>query len=96
MDVQTVFHHESSSIFTKSTISVMAQYLDMIDDFLRTPGKIDEIFTLIETKTKIQRKFVGLGVSIVAAMLVLTTLAPLVVNLVAFTYPAFKSIKETV
>ena len=72
----------------------MSQYLDMIDNFLRTPGKIDEICTLIEQKTKVQRKFIGLGLTVLTAGLVLTTLAPLVVNLVAFAYPAFKSIKE--
>ena len=66
----------------------MSQYLDMIDNFLRTPGKIDEICTLIEQKTKVQRKFIGLGLTVLTAGLVLTTLAPLVVNLVAFAYPA--------
>ena len=72
----------------------MAAYLEKIDDVLRTPGRIDEIATLIETKTKVQRKYIGLGVVIIAMGLILTTLAPLVVNIIAFAYPAYKSIKE--
>merc|ERR1711937_717073 len=59
----------------------------------RTPGKIDEIATLLEQKTKVQRKHLGLGALVIGMGLVLTTLAPLVVNLLAFAYPAFKSIK---
>ena len=71
----------------------MAGYLEKIDEALRTPGKIDEIATLLEQKTKVQRKHLGLGALIIGMGLVLTTLAPLVVNILAFAYPAFKSIK---
>lgn len=72
-----------------------AAYLAQLDEALRTPGRIDEIATLIETKTKIQRKYLGLGLVVIAMGLVLTTLAPLVVNIIAFIYPAYKSIKES-
>ena len=71
----------------------MSSYLEEIDAALRTPGKIDEIATLLEQKTKVQRKHLGLGAGLIAMGLVLTTLAPLVVNVLAFAYPAFKSIK---
>ena len=71
----------------------MAGYLEKIDEALRTPGKIDEIATLLEQKTKVQRKHLGLGALVIGMGLVLTTLAPLVVNVLAFAYPAFKSIK---
>jgi len=76
-----------------SNRSNMAAYIEKIDEALRTPGKVDEIATLIETKTKIQRKYLGLGVGFIAMGLILTTLAPLVVNIIAFLYPAYKSIK---
>merc|ERR1712047_143138 len=56
-------------------------------------NQIDEIFTAIEQKTKVQRKFIGLGGVFIAMGLIMTTLAPLVVNVIAFAYPAFKSIK---
>jgi len=71
----------------------MAAYLTKLDEYLRTPGHIDQTFTLIEEKAKIQRKYVGLGVAIIAMGLIFSTLAPLVVNLIAFLYPAYKSIK---
>ena len=71
----------------------MAAYLEKLDDALRTPGRVDEIATLIEQKTKVQRKYIGLGAVCIAMGLILTTLAPLVVNIIAFAYPAFKSIK---
>jgi|ERR1711990_989619 len=71
----------------------MAAYLEKLDEALRTPGRVDEIATLIEQKTKVQRKYIGLGIVCVAMGLILTTLAPLVVNIIAFAYPAFKSIK---
>merc|ERR1712235_153023 len=66
------------SVYTK-----MASYLE----------KIDEIATLLEQKTKVQRKHLGLGAVVIGMGLVLTALAPLVVNVLAFAYPAFKSIK---
>ena len=71
----------------------MAAYLQKIDDYLRTPGPVNDYCTLIEEKTKVQRKYIGLGVGILAMGLVFSTLAPLVVNLIAFIYPAYKSIK---
>ena len=71
----------------------MAAYLTKLDEYLRTPGPIDQTFTTIEEKTKIQRKYIGLGVGIIAMGLIFSTLAPLVVNLIAFIYPAYKSIK---
>ena len=74
----------------------MASHLEKIDEALRTPGKIDEIATLLEQKTKVQRKHLGLGAVVIGMGLVLTTLAPLVVNVLAFAYPAFKSIKVNI
>merc|ERR1712221_30816 len=71
----------------------MAAYLAKIDAYLRTPGPINDTCTLIEEKTKVQRKYIGLGVGIITMGLVFSTLAPLVVNLIAFIYPAYKSIK---
>ena len=71
----------------------MAAYLEQLDASLRAPGPVDDIFTQIETKTKVQRKYIGLGIGFIAMGLVLTTVAPLVVNIIAFTYPAYKSIK---
>ena len=71
----------------------MAAYLVKIDEFLRTPGPIDNICSLIEEKTKVQRKYVGIGVGIITMGLIFSTFAPLVVNLIAFVYPAYKSIK---
>merc|ERR1712189_120073 len=65
----------------------------MGDAYLRTPGPINDTCTLIEEKTKVQRKYIGLGVGIITMGLVFSTLAPLVVNLIAFIYPAYKSIK---
>ena len=71
----------------------MAAYLVKIDEFLRTPGPIDNTCSLIEEKTKIQRKYIGIGVGIITMGLIFSTFAPLVVNLIAFVYPAYKSIK---
>ena len=71
----------------------MAAYLVKIDEFLRTPGPIDNTCSLIEEKTKIQRKYIGVGVGIITMGLIFSTFAPLVVNLIAFVYPAYKSIK---
>jgi len=71
----------------------MAAYIAKIDAYLRTPGPINDYCTLIEEKTKVQRKYIGLGGCIITMGLVFSTLAPLVVNLIAFIYPAYKSIK---
>merc|ERR1712002_279839 len=53
----------------------------------------DNTCSLIEEKTKIQRKYIGIGVGIITMGLIFSTWAPLVVNLIAFIYPAYKSIK---
>jgi len=71
----------------------MATYLAQIDAYLRTPGPIDNTCKLIEEKTKVQRKYIGLAGAVIVMGLVFSTLAPLVVNLIAFVYPAYKSIK---
>ena len=71
----------------------MAAYLVKIDEYLRTPGPIDNTCSLIEEKTKIQRKYIGVGIGIITMGLIFSTFAPLVVNLIAFVYPAYKSIK---
>merc|ERR1711951_175685 len=71
----------------------MAAYIAKIDAYLRTPGPINDYCTLIEEKTKVQRKYIGLGGCIITMGLVFSTLAPLVVNLIAFIYLAYKSIK---
>ena len=39
----------------------MAAYIAKIDAYLRTPGPINDYCTLIEEKTKVQRKYIGLG-----------------------------------
>ena len=51
------------------------------------------IFDTIEEKTKIGRKYIATAVAILVVWLALGLLAPLVVNIVAFTYPAIQSIK---
>lgn len=71
----------------------MSNYIAKLDEILHQNGKIDEICTLIETKTKIQRKYLAIIVLVLASGLILTSMASLMVNLIAFLYPAFKSIK---
>merc|ERR1712035_173111 len=39
---------------------IMAAYIAKIDAYLRTPGPINDYCTLIEEKTKVQRKYIGL------------------------------------
>ena len=51
------------------------------------------IFDTIEEKTKVGRKYIATAVAILVVWLALGLLAPLVVNIVAFTYPAIQSIK---
>ena len=50
------------------------------------------IFDTIEEKTKVGRKYIATAVAILVVWLALGLLAPLVVNIVAFTYPAIQSI----
>jgi len=47
----------------------------------------------LEDKIKVGRKYIATAVAVLLLWLALGLLAPLVVNVVAFTYPAIQSIK---
>merc|ERR1712142_1141209 len=51
-------------------------------------------FDVLEEKLKVGRKYIATAVAILLIWMALGLLAPLVVNVVAFTYPAIQSIKS--
>jgi receptor expression-enhancing protein 5/6 len=81
---------------SKSSSSGSANKLQSIQkalhDFLHTPSAATPIFELVEKNAKIKREYLFLGlVTFLALYLVIGYGAGLVVNLLGFVYPAFKS-----
>ena len=68
-------------------------YLEKVDEML-THEPFRKVFNFLEEKTKIGRKYLAAGFAVIIAWLGLGFFAPLVVNAVAFTYPAIQSIKS--
>ena len=70
-----------------------SEYIEKVDDTLNKPP-FKKAFDLLEDKIKVGRKYIATGVAILLLWLALGLLAPLVVNVIAFTYPAIQSINS--
>ena len=70
-----------------------SEYIEKVDDLLNRPP-LKKGFDVLEEKLKVGRKYIATAVAILLIWMALGLLAPLVVNVVAFTYPAIQSIKS--
>ena len=70
-----------------------AEYIEKVDETLNKPP-FNKVFDVLEEKIKVGRKYIATAVAVLLVWLALGLLAPLVVNIVAFTYPAIQSIKS--
>ena len=70
-----------------------AEYIEKVDETLNKPP-LNKIFDKLEEKVKVGRKYIATAVAVLLVWLTLGLLAPLVVNIIAFTYPAIQSIKS--
>jgi len=75
-------------------MSIQAELKDNLVKFLHTPGRINDVMTLAEDKTKVQRIYLAYGaIGLQALWLVYGWGAPLLANCIGFLYPAYWSIK---
>ena len=70
-----------------------SEYIEKANDALNKPP-FKKAFDLLEDKIKVGRTYIATAVVILLFWLALGLLAPLVVNIIAFTYPAIQSIKS--
>lgn len=70
------------------------QYRANFEKLLYQPGAINDLLTIAETKTKVPRTYIALGVlAVLAIYLVFGYAAQLLCNIIGFVYPAYASIK---
>jgi len=70
------------------------QYRQSLEKMLYEPGKVNELFTIAETKTGVKRIYIALGmIAVLSIYLVFGYGAQLVCNSIGFIYPAYASVK---
>lgn len=74
--------------------AAVAQYQDKLVKLLNKPGTINDLLTVAEKKTGVQRLYIAYGViGLTVVWLAFGFAAQLLANLIGFVYPAYCSIK---
>jgi len=74
--------------------AAVAQYQEKLVKFLHQKGTVDDLMTIAEEKTGVQRIYIAYGIiSVIVLWLAIGFGAQLLANLIGFLYPAYCSIK---
>ena len=74
-------------------MGIVTRNIEKIDEALRNPA-VDPLFTKMEATIKLPRKWVALGVIVMATFgLIIGYASALITNVLGFVYPAYESIK---
>ena len=76
-----------------AAIDSFGRAIKKVDSFMDKDGVIQTQLNWFEAKTRVKKRYILAGVLILTGWLMFGLLAPFVVSLVSFFYPAIQSIK---